>query len=86
MTGTFFMGGDVDGDNQVDGTDYAWLRYWWGTTYSAGLRPSGTTPYDINGDGKIDANDFPDLNGDGMIDALDYLILKDGWYQQGEPE
>ena len=87
MTGTFFMGGDVNGDNQVDGTDYAWLKYWWGTTYSAWTATVGNNlTYDINGDGKIDANDFPDLNGDGTIDALDYLILEGGWYQQGEPE
>ena len=83
-----FTGGDVDGNNQVDGTDYAWLRYWWGYTLEAwtgAVAGTGLT-YDINGDGKIDANDFPDLNGDGVIDSKDYDILKDGWYQAGDPE
>jgi hypothetical protein len=83
-----FTGGDVDGNNQVDGTDYAWLRYWWGYTLEAwtgAVAGTGLT-YDINGDGKIDANDFPDLNGDGVIDSKDYDILRDGWYQAGDPE
>lgn len=73
-----FLGGDADGNNQVDGNDYAWIRALWGQT--------SNPQYDINGDEKIEAADFPDLNGDGVIDALDYAILKDGWYQQGDPE
>jgi hypothetical protein len=73
-----FLGGDADGNNQVDGNDYAWIRALWGQT--------SNPQYDINGDGRINADDFPDLNGDGVIDALDYAILKDGWYQQGDPE
>jgi len=77
ITGTF-LGGDADGNNQVDGNDYAWLRALWGQT--------SNTQYDINGDGKLDADDFPDLNGDGVTDALDYAILKDGWYHQGDDE
>jgi hypothetical protein len=77
ITGTF-LGGDADGNNQVDGNDYAWIRALWGKT--------GNAQYDINGDGKIDADDFPDLNGDGVTDALDYAILKDGWYHQGDDE
>jgi hypothetical protein len=74
-----FIGGDVNNDNQVDGTDYAWLRACWGQT-------GPLAPNDINGDGLYDARDFPDLNGDGTIDALDYGILKDGWYQAGDAE
>lgn len=77
ITGAF-LGGDADGNNQVDGNDYAWIRALWGKT--------GNAQYDINGDGKIDADDFPDLNGDGVTDALDYAILKDGWYHQGDDE
>jgi hypothetical protein len=78
LSGVTFVGGDANGDNQVDGTDYAWIRTLWMAT--------GNTQYDINGDGVIDANDFPDLNGDGIIDALDYAILESGWYQTGSPE
>ena len=75
-----FLGGDADGNNQVDGNDYAWIRALWD-------QPSNPQPqYDINGDGRTNADDFPDLNGDGVIDALDYAILKDGWYQQGDPQ
>ena len=77
ITGTF-LGGDADGNNQVDGNDYAWLRALWGKT--------SNTQYDINGDGKLDADDFPDLNGDGVTDALDYALLKAGWYQKGDDE
>jgi hypothetical protein len=73
-----FLGGDADGNNQVDGNDYAWIRALWGQT--------SNLQYDINGDGRTNADDFPDLNGDGVIDALDYAILKDGWYQQGDPQ
>jgi hypothetical protein len=87
LGGTTFLGGDVDGNNQVDGADYAWLRYWWGKPWSGWTNDVGTNlTYDINGDGKIDANDFPDLNGDGVMDAKDYKILKGGWYHSGEPE
>ena len=65
-----YLGGDIDGNNQVDGTDYAWLRYWW-----------GTTPDEWHA---IAADDlYPDLNGDGVIDSKDYDILKLGWYQKG---
>ena len=86
LTGTF-LGGDADGNNQVDGTDYAWLRYWWGKTGSAWAAAAGTDlTYDLNRDGQLDANDFPDLNGDGTIDPLDYAILKAGWYQKGDEE
>ena len=81
-----FTGGDVDGNNQVDGTDYAWLRYWWGYRLPGWTTAVGNDlTYDINGDGKIDASDFPDLNGDGVIGPEDYDILKDGWYQVGDP-
>src|SRR5207247_11455221 len=54
LSGTTFVGGDANGDNQVDGTDYAWLRTLWGRT--------SNSTYDINGDGVINAADFPDLN------------------------
>ena len=67
LTGTF-LGGDADGNNQVDGTDYAWLRYWWSKTGSAWPRAGTDLTYDLNRDGQLDANDFPDLNGDGTID------------------
>ena len=77
ITGTF-LGGDADDNNQVDGNDYAWIRALWGKT--------SNTQYDLNGDGKIDADDFPNLNGDGVIDALDYALLKAGWYQKGDDE
>lgn len=77
ITGTF-LGGDADGNNQVDGNDYAWLRALWGKT--------GNTQYDVNSDHNIDADDFPDLNGDGVTDAKDYAILKAGWYQKGDNE
>jgi hypothetical protein len=70
-----FTGGDVDGNNQVDGTDYAWLRALWDTTGPL---------YDVNGDGHIDDNDFPGMDGDGKIGAGNYLILKDGWHQKGD--
>jgi len=73
-----FLGGDADGNNQVDGNDYAWIRLLW--------RQIANPQYDLNGDGKTDADDFPDLNGDGVIDAKDYALLKSGWYQQGDPE
>ena len=63
-------GGDIDGNNQVDGTDYAWLRYWRGTTADEW--------HAIAGDDL-----FPDLNGDGVIDSKGYDVLKEGWYQQG---
>jgi len=65
-----YLGGDIDGNNQVDGTDYAWLRYWWGTTAGEW--------HAIAGDDL-----FPDLNGDGVIDPKDYDVLKGGWYHQG---
>jgi hypothetical protein len=74
MTGVVFVGGDADGNNQVDGTDYAWIRTFWGQTTGS------HDQYDINGDTKINADDFPDLNGDGVIDVHDYDILKNGWY------
>jgi hypothetical protein len=74
----FFKGGDADNNNQVDGNDYACVRALWGK--------STNTQFDVNGDGKIDAEDFPNLNGDGYIDALDYALLKGGWYQKGEDE
>ncbi len=77
ITGAF-LGGDADGNNQVDGNDYAWLRTLWGKT--------SNTQYDVNGDGKLDADDFPDLNGDGVTDALDYALLKAAWYQKGDEE
>jgi len=77
ITGTF-LGGDADDNNQVDGNDYAWIRALWGKT--------SNTQYDVNGDGKIDADDFPDLNGDGVLDAKDYALLKDGWYHRGDDE
>jgi hypothetical protein len=77
ITGAF-LGGDADGNNQVDGNDYAWLRTLWGKT--------SNTQYDVNRDGKIDADDFPDLNGDGVTDALDYALLKAAWYQKGDAE
>jgi len=80
LNGVSFLGGDANSDNQVDGTDYAWLRSLWGTTSTS------TLTYDINGDTVIDSADFPDLNGDGIIDALDYNILKDGWYNAGDEE
>ena len=80
MTGVFFVGGDADGNNQVDGTDYAWIRTFWGQTTGS------HDQYDINGDTKINADDFPDLNGDGVIDVHDYDILKNGWYQAGDAE
>ncbi len=87
ISGAVFVGGDANGDNQVDGTDYAWIRYWWGTSLSLWTSTVGDNlTYDINGDGIIDGNDYPDLNGDGTIDALDYDILKNGWYQTGDPE
>jgi hypothetical protein len=73
-----FIGGDADNNNRVDGNDYAWVRALWGKT--------SNTQYDLNGDGKIDADDFPNLNGDGVIDALDYALLKAGWYQKGDDE
>jgi hypothetical protein len=73
-----FVGGDADNNNQVDGNDYAWTRALWGKT--------SNDQYDVNGDGKVDADDFPDLNGDGVIDAQDYALLKAGWYQKGEEE
>ena len=74
-----FVGGDADNNNQVDGTDYAWLRACW--NQSGPLAPN-----DINGDEKINALDFPDFNGDGNINALDYEVLKHGWYQKGFDE
>jgi hypothetical protein len=87
MSGAVFLGGDANGDNQVDGADYAWLRYWWNTYQSVWTAAVGNDlTYDIDGDGKIDANDFPDLNGDGYIDELDYAVLKNGWYQPGDAE
>jgi hypothetical protein len=72
-----FTGGDVYEDNQVDLTDYAWLRQCWGN--------SGPV-YTINGSPASDPKNFPDLNGDGTIDALDYEILQNGWYQAGDDE
>ena len=72
-----FIGGDVYEDNQVDATDYAWLRTCWGN--------SGPL-YNINGDPVSDPKNFPDLNGDGIVDAKDYEILKNGWYQAGDDE
>ena len=77
ITGAF-LGGDADDNNQVDGNDYAWIRALWGKT--------SNTQYDLNGDGKLDADDFPNLNGDGVIDALDYDLLKTGWYHRGDDE
>jgi len=88
ITGAFFLGGDANGDNQVDGTDYAWMRYWWGkdlAEWTSAVAGTGLE-YDINGDGILDANDYPDFGGYGVIGAADYLILKDGWYKQGDPE
>jgi hypothetical protein len=89
LSGVTFLGGDANGDDQVNGTDYAWLRYWWG--YSRGLwagsvGADATRQYDVNGDGSTDANDFPDFDGDGTIGAEDYGILKKGWYHAGDPE
>ena len=86
ISGALFLGGDADGNNEVDGTDYAWLRYWWGKDLAEWTAAVGTdvTDYDMNSDGMLDANDFPDLNGDGVINAADYEILKNGWYQAGE--
>jgi hypothetical protein len=78
LSGAQFLGGDADSNNQVDGNDYAWLRTLW--------MSSGPPQYDINRDGKIDENDFPDLNGDGVINGQDYEILKGGWYNAGDPE
>jgi len=78
LSGTSFIGGDANSDNKVDGTDYAWLRTLWGRT--------SNTQYDINGDGHIDAADFPDLNGDGSIGTPDYNILIAGWYKAGDEE
>jgi hypothetical protein len=72
-----FLGGDVNEDNQVDSTDYAWLRTCWGTS---------SPLYPINGNPTNDPKNFPDLNGDGTIDSLDYNVLQDGWYQVGDPE
>jgi hypothetical protein len=72
-----FTGGDVNEDNQVDTTDYAWLRTCWGT--------SGPQ-YEINGPPITDPKNFPDLNGDGTVDSLDYEILRNGWYQAGDPQ
>jgi hypothetical protein len=72
-----FTGGDVYEDNQVDATDYAWLRTCWGN--------SGPV-YVINGSPVSDPSNFPDLNGDGIVDAKDYEILKNGWYQAGDDE
>jgi hypothetical protein len=88
LSGVLFLGGDADSNNQVEGTDYAWLRYWWGKFLAGWTAAVGTdvTDYDVNGDGKLDANDFPDLNGDGIINSLDYNILKDGWYKAGDAE
>ncbi|MGO8926162.1 MAG: dockerin type I domain-containing protein [Limisphaerales bacterium] len=87
LGGVTFLGGDANGDDKVDGTDYAWLRYWWGYTYDAWSSYVGSNlAYDINGDGVIDANDFPDFGGYGVIGAADYLILEDGWYQTGDSE
>jgi hypothetical protein len=64
-------------DNQVDATDYAWLRTCWGN--------SGPV-YTINGNPANDPKNFPDLNGDGIVDSKDYQILKNGWYQAGDDE
>jgi hypothetical protein len=72
-----FTGGDVYEDNQVDATDYAWLRTCWGN--------SGPV-YVINGSPANDPKNFPDLNGDGTVDAKDYEILRNGWYQAGDDE
>ncbi len=78
ISGVTFFGGDADSNDQVDGTDYAWIRALWSS--SAPL-------YDVNGDGKIDANDFPKFSGGTLpIGAADYEILKNGWYQTGDPE
>ena len=74
-----FIGGDADNNNQVDGTDYAWLRACWGQS-------GPLAPNDINGDTIYDARDFPDFNGDGNINASDYAVLKHGWYQKGIDE
>ena len=79
LTSVSFLGGEANSDNQVQGFDYAWLRALWGTS-------SDNLTYDINGGNVLDLADFPDLNGDGIIDALDYDILKDGWYNFGEPQ
>jgi len=43
------VGGDVDDNNQVDGTDYAWLRYYWDTA---------APQADLNGDGMVNAADY----------------------------
>jgi len=78
ITGAFFLGGDANGDNQVDATDYAWMRYWWGedlAEWTSAVAGTGLE-YDINGDGILDANDYPDFGGYGVIGAADYLILK----------
>ena len=74
-----FIGGDADNNNQVDGTDYAWLRACWGQS-------GPLAPNDINGDTIYDARDFPDFNGDGNINASDYEVLKHGWYKMGIDE
>jgi hypothetical protein len=49
-----FKGGDADNNNQVDGTDYAWLRYYWF---------QDAPQYDLNGDGIINADDYALLKG-----------------------
>jgi hypothetical protein len=72
-----FTGGDVYEDNQVDATDYAWLRTCWGNSGPVNV---------INATPASDPWNFPDLNGDGIIDAKDYGILKNGWYQAGDDE
>ena len=64
-----YIGGDIDGNNQVDGTDYAWLRFGWGGSPGTGRRLPGIA--------------YPDLNGDRVIDTKDYEVLKLGWYQRG---
>jgi hypothetical protein len=72
-----FIGGDVYEDNQVDATDYAWLRQCWGNS---------SPVYVINTNSVSDPWNFPDLNGDGIIDSKDYQILTNGWYQAGDDE
>ena len=86
ISGAFFVGGDADGNNEVDGTDYAWLRYWWGKNLAGWTAAVGTdvTDYDMNSDGMLDANDLPGLErrrGDqrrGLRNPQEWLVSSGG--------